>query len=61
MVTEVEIDMDLTLNTTDTEALITDLKPDTGYSIVVFAETDAGVGESSLSLTILTDEEGMFI
>ena len=61
VVTEVEIDMELTLNATDTQVLITDLKPHTKYSVVVFAETSAGVGESSLSLAILTDEEGMFI
>ena len=61
MVTQLEIDMDLTLNTTDTEVLISDLEPHTKYSVVVFAETSAGVGESSSSLFILTDEEGMFI
>ena len=61
IVTEVETGMDLTLNTTDTEVLITYLQPHTGYSVVVFAETSAGVGESSSSLAFITDEEGMFL
>ena len=61
IVTRVQTGMNLTLSTNDTELLIIDLEAHTDYLVIVFAETDAGVGEPSHSLAVLTEEDGTFI
>ena len=45
-------------NMSETSHVVTDLTPYTDYSFWVRAETSAGVGDKSVTTTIMTDEGG---